>query len=43
MLLSIFERVEDEAGDFAAVGAADIDDVGKISESEKVFQDTLNE
>ena len=43
MLLSIFERVEDEAGDFTAVGAADVDDIGEILETEEVFQDTLNE
>lgn len=42
VLLSFFARVEDVAGDFAAVGAANVDDVGEISETEEVFQDTLN-
>ena len=43
VFLCFFASVEDIAGDFAAVGAADVDDIGEILETEEVFQDTLNE
>ena len=42
VFLSFFARVEDEAGNFAAVSAANVDDVGEIAKTEEVFQDTLN-
>lgn len=41
MLSCIIGRVEDVASDFAAVGSADIDNVGVVAVTEEEFGDAL--